>query len=68
MPKWVVICPMCKSQHTYAEIENAQVEAFRFDADAAPSKPPVPQGEKQKCPACGREIPIRNCDLNYSYL
>jgi len=68
MPKWVIICPLCKRQHTYAEIEKAEPDPFRFDADAAPPKPAVPEGEKQKCPACGREIAIRNCDLSYSYL
>jgi len=59
---------MCKRQHTYVEIENDQAEPFRFDADATPPKPPVQQGQKQKCPECGREIAIRHCDLNYSYL
>lgn len=68
MPRWVVICPLCKRQHTYAEINSTQAETFRFEADATPPKPAIQEGEKQKCPACGREMPIRNCDLNYSYL
>lgn len=69
MPKWVVICPFCKRQHTYAEVDEEAVGLVRAEPAGIGTKPSVdPSGERQKCPNCNREMKINKCDLTYSYL
>ena len=69
MPKWVVICPKCNHQLTYAEVEEAAREAVRRDPVATITRPAIePGGELQRCSYCKREIKINPCDLTYSYL
>jgi len=69
MPKWVVICPKCNHQLTYAEIEEEAREAVRRDPAGRATRPTVePGGEMQQCSYCKREIKINPCDLTYSYL
>jgi len=68
MPKWVIICPNCKRQNTYSQVDDAALDSVRRDPVGTRTKPTLPEGEKQKCPNCGREIKINNCDLTYSYL
>ena len=69
MPKWVVICPKCNRQLTYAEIDEEVREAVRRDPVGKAVRPTVePGGVKQTCCYCQREIKINPCDLTYSYL
>lgn len=69
MPKWVVICPNCKRPHTYAEVEAAKLDTARRDPIRTVTRPTVvPDGERQKCSLCNKEMKIKNCDLTYSYL
>jgi len=68
MPKWVIICPNCKRQQTYSEVEDAALDSVRRDPVGTRTKPALPEGEKQKCPNCGRDIRVNTCDLTYSYL
>jgi hypothetical protein len=69
MPNWVTICPNCKRQYTYAEVKPALLEAARRDPISTMTRPAIaPVGEKQRCPACHKEITIKSCDLTYSYL
>lgn len=69
MPKWVVICPKCNHQLTYAEIEEQVREAVRRDPGGTATRPIIePGGKIQTCAYCKREIKINPCDLTYSYL
>jgi hypothetical protein len=69
MPKWVVICPNCKRQHTYSQVDEAVLESVRRNPLGTHTRPPVPpSGDKQKCSHCMREFKVSNCDLTYSYL
>jgi hypothetical protein len=69
MPKWVVICPKCSHQLTYAEVEEHVRESMRRDPIVNMTRPRIePGGQEQKCSYCKREIKIKACDLTYSYL
>jgi hypothetical protein len=69
MPKWVVICPKCNHQLTYAEVDENAREAVRKDPVGNAVRPTVePGGGTQRCSHCQREIKINPCDLTYSYL
>lgn len=69
MPKWVVICPKCNHQLTYAEVAEEIRESMRRDPIRSMTRPAIERGgEIQKCSHCQREIKINACDLTYSYL
>jgi uncharacterized protein YbaR (Trm112 family) len=62
VPWWIVICPKCRQQFLYAEIDQTTIEEANRDPYRVWRRPPA---EKRTCPHCKTESLFTTNDLLY---
>jgi predicted nucleic-acid-binding Zn-ribbon protein len=61
MPKWILICPKCRT-----EFQHSQISDVGMGSLLEPAKPPfAPAGNECVCPNCGHSALYLRTDLLY---